>query len=82
MIQLLLFNITNGLIIGAFYVLMALGLSLILTQQSQIYATEGASKNDRTRLRFFCNPRSCCSMRISNLSPARSGLRATPVRLT
>src|SRR5664279_4848106 len=30
MTQLLLFNVTNGLIIGAFYVLMALGLSLIL----------------------------------------------------
>ena len=29
MTQLLLFNVTNGLIIGAFYVLMALGLSLI-----------------------------------------------------
>ena len=28
MTLLLLFNITNGLIIGAFYVLMALGLSL------------------------------------------------------
>ena len=30
MLQLVLFNVTNGLIIGAFYVLMALGLSLIL----------------------------------------------------
>ena len=28
--QVVLFNVTNGLIIGAFYVLMALGLSLIL----------------------------------------------------
>ena len=30
MTQLLLFNVFNGLIIGAFYALMALGLSLIL----------------------------------------------------
>ena len=30
MLQLTFFNVTNGLIIGAFYVLMALGLSLIL----------------------------------------------------
>ncbi len=30
MAQVILFNVTNGLIIGAFYVLMALGLSLIL----------------------------------------------------
>ena len=30
MLQLTFFNITNGLIIGAFYALMALGLSLIL----------------------------------------------------
>jgi branched-chain amino acid transport system permease protein len=30
MTQLLLFNVTNGLIVSAFYVLMALGLSLIL----------------------------------------------------
>ena len=30
MLQVVLFNVTNGLIIGAFYVLMALGLSLIL----------------------------------------------------
>ncbi|MGX0623374.1 multidrug efflux pump subunit AcrB [Cupriavidus metallidurans] len=52
-----------------------------ITQQSQIYATDGTSKNDRTRLRFLCSPRSCCSTRISNFSPARSGLRATPVRL-
>ena len=30
MTQLILFNVINGLIVGAFYVLMALGLSLIL----------------------------------------------------
>src|SRR5258708_765634 len=36
MTQLLLFNVTNGLIIGAFYVLMALGLSLILNLSNVI----------------------------------------------
>ena len=41
MTQLLLFNITNGLIIGAFYVLMALGLSLILNLSSVINFAHG-----------------------------------------
>ncbi len=41
MIQLLLFNITNGLIIGAFYVLMALGLSLILNLSNVINFAHG-----------------------------------------
>src|SRR5262249_16101270 len=36
MTQLLLFNVTNGLIIGAFYVRMALGLSLILNLSNVI----------------------------------------------
>ena len=36
MTQLLLFNVSNGLIIGAFYVLMALGLSLILNLSNVI----------------------------------------------
>ena len=36
MLQLLLFNVTNGLIIGAFYVLMALGLSIILNLSNVI----------------------------------------------
>jgi branched-chain amino acid transport system permease protein len=36
MTQLLLFNVTNGLIIGAFYVLMAIGLSLILNLSNVI----------------------------------------------
>lgn len=38
---LLLFNITNGLIIGAFYVLMALGLSLILNLSNVINFAHG-----------------------------------------
>src|SRR5260370_140916 len=41
MTQLLLFNITNGLIIGAFYVLMALGLSLILNRSGIINCAHG-----------------------------------------
>jgi branched-chain amino acid transport system permease protein len=41
MIQLLLFNIFNGLIIGAFYALMALGLSLILNLSGVINFAHG-----------------------------------------
>jgi branched-chain amino acid transport system permease protein len=41
MTQLILFNITNGLIIGAFYVLMALGLSLILNLSGVINFAHG-----------------------------------------
>ncbi len=41
MTQLVLFNVTNGLIIGAFYVLMALGLSLILNLSNVINFAHG-----------------------------------------
>ena len=41
MTQLLLFNVTNGVIIGAFYVLMALGLSLILNLSNVINFAHG-----------------------------------------
>lgn len=41
MIQLILFNIFNGLIIGAFYALMALGLSLILNLSGVINFAHG-----------------------------------------
>ena len=41
MTQLLLFNLTNGLIIGAFYVLMALGLSLIINLSNVINFAHG-----------------------------------------
>ena len=41
MTTLILFNITNGLIIGAFYVLMALGLSLILNLSGVINFAHG-----------------------------------------
>src|ERR1700690_2018983 len=39
--QVILFNVTNGLIIGAFYVLMALGLSLILNLSNVINFAHG-----------------------------------------
>ena len=41
MMQVILFNVTNGLIIGAFYVLMALGLSLILNLSNVINFAHG-----------------------------------------
>src|ERR1700747_2263646 len=41
MTQLLLFNVTNGLIVGAFYVLMALRLSLILNLSNVINFAHG-----------------------------------------
>jgi branched-chain amino acid transport system permease protein len=41
MLQVILFNVTNGLIIGAFYVLMALGLSLILNLSNVINFAHG-----------------------------------------
>jgi branched-chain amino acid transport system permease protein len=41
MFQLVLFNVTNGLIIGTFYVLMALGLSLILNLSNVINFAHG-----------------------------------------
>src|ERR1700727_1655864 len=41
MTQLILFNVTNGLIIVAFYVLMALGLSLILNLSNVINFAHG-----------------------------------------
>jgi len=41
MSQLILFNVTNGFIIGAFYVLMALGLSLILNLSGVINFAHG-----------------------------------------
>src|ERR1700691_4951905 len=41
MLQLIFFNITNGLIIGAFYALMAIGLSLILNLSGVINFAHG-----------------------------------------
>ncbi|MBS0244133.1 MAG: branched-chain amino acid ABC transporter permease, partial [Proteobacteria bacterium] len=41
MLQLIFYNVTNGLIIGTFYVLMALGLSLILNLSNVINFAHG-----------------------------------------
>src|SRR5262249_10264671 len=41
MTQVILYNVTNGLIIGAFYVLMALGLSMILNLSNVINFAHG-----------------------------------------
>ena len=41
MTQLILFNLFNGLIVGAFYALMALGLSLILNLSGVINFAHG-----------------------------------------
>jgi branched-chain amino acid transport system permease protein len=41
MLQLVLFNITNGLIIGSFYVLMALGVAMILNLSNVINFAHG-----------------------------------------
>ena len=41
MLQLILFNVTNGLIVGAFYVLMALGLAMILNLSNVINFAHG-----------------------------------------
>ena len=41
MLQLTFFNVTNGLIIGAFYALMAIGLSLILNLSGVINFAHG-----------------------------------------
>ena len=53
MTQLLLFNVTNGLIIGAFYVLMALGLSLILNLSNVINFAHGGFLVDRRLHRLY-----------------------------
>src|ERR1700728_409464 len=41
MLQLVLFNVTNGLIIGSFYVLMALGVAMILNLSNVINFAHG-----------------------------------------
>ena len=41
MLELVLFNLTNGLIVGAFYVLMALGLSLIINLSNVVNFAHG-----------------------------------------
>lgn len=56
MTQLLLFNVTNGLIIGAFYVLMALGLSLILNLSGVINFAHGGFLTLGGYLAFTLSP--------------------------
>ena len=41
MLQVVLFNVTNGLIVGAFYVLMALGLSMIINLSNVVNFAHG-----------------------------------------
>src|SRR4051812_31610860 len=41
MLQLVLYNLTNGLIVGTFYVLMALGLSLIINLSNVVNFAHG-----------------------------------------
>jgi branched-chain amino acid transport system permease protein len=57
MTQLLLFNATNGLIIGTFYVLMALGLSLILNLSNVINFAHGGFLVLGGYLAFMLTPR-------------------------
>src|ERR1700682_1274420 len=56
MTQLLLFNITNGLIIGAFYALMALGLSLILNLSNVINFAHGGFLVVRGSMAYTITP--------------------------
>ena len=68
MLQLILFNVTNGLIIGAFYVLMALGLSMILNLSNVINFAHGNFVALGGYFAFVLIPytgfwRRCCSRR-------------------
>src|SRR5262249_23529977 len=56
MSQLLLFNILNGLIVGAFYALMALGLSLILKLSGVINFAHGGFLALGGYIAFTLNP--------------------------
>ena len=53
MTQLILFNVFNGLVIGAFYALMALGLSLILNLSGVINFAHGGFLGDRRLSRLY-----------------------------
>jgi hypothetical protein len=57
MTQLILFNVFNGLIVGAFYALMALGLSLILNLSGVINSpTAGSSRSAHILAIRWCRP--------------------------
>ena len=59
MAQMLLVNLTNGLVIGAFYVLMALGLSLILNLSGVINFAHGGRVPGARRLRRLLAGAAC-----------------------
>ena len=63
MTDLLLFNVTNGLIIGAFYVLMALGLSLILNSERRDQLSPMAAFSPSAATSPTRSPRSSASGR-------------------
>lgn len=56
MLQLVLFNVTNGLIIGAFYVLMAVGLSMIINLSNVVNFAHGNFLALGGYLAFTLNP--------------------------
>ena len=56
MTQLILYDVFNGLIIGAFYALMALGLSLILNLSGVINFAHGGFLAIGAYLAFFLIP--------------------------
>ena len=73
MTQLLLFNVTNGLIIGAFYVLMALGLSLILNLSGVINFAHGGFPRHRRLSRLYDNALSRLLGRAADRAAAHRG---------
>src|SRR3989442_15765684 len=75
MTQLLLFNVTNGLIIGAFYVLMALGLSLILNLSNVINFAHGGFLVIGGFFRYIITPPVCLFGGPPLAPPLPAGLR-------
>jgi branched-subunit amino acid ABC-type transport system permease component len=76
MAQVILFNVTNGLIIGAFYVLMALGLSLILNLSNVINFAHG---NDVKMISPVLRIRSVAPFCSRYRQPSRRPLLQAPV---
>lgn len=61
---------------------LGVGVAYAFTQQSLIWATDGARKNERTSDGVRLMRSSCSSIFVRSVSPARNGRRAAPVRLT
>ena len=87
MLQLIVFNITNGLIIGAFYALMAIGLSLILNLSGVInFAHGGFLVMALSRLhadavaRFLGRPHRCAVPHRADRLCRRAPAHSPPVR--